>query len=322
MPPRRGRGPLTFPPLVSHSDKTKYLSPSEAQPLVAKYVARSLKHAYCHPDSLLEPDGVQYGPKSGRSGGLVMHYLKRVEAGLRGEHLPVESLEELKARFGDDIVTGSVPQSDDRRLDETIRKKDAAGNLKRKRGTGEVLAWAENSSHPGVPPSSSAEDFGDLQPKEQWEQEQEEWIGEVGDREGAPMSDPNGKAPHVVQHDHNGNVKVPQGQKSDASRAARNAAKKLKKKEEKRHREEARRAAGDSGDRAAKKSRGDNQQASPEDISAPIAIAQDERMADVTIVGKEADKDALKKEKKLQKLEKRGKKKQSKGVVNKEDGDD
>jgi hypothetical protein len=45
-------------------------------------------------------------------------------------------------------------------------------------------------------------------------------------------------------------------------------------------------------------------------------------MADVTIVGKEADKDALKKEKKLQKLEKRGKKKQSKGVVNKEDGDD
>jgi hypothetical protein len=244
-----------------------------------------------------------------------MHYLKRVEAGLRGEHLPVETLEELKARFGDDAVDGLLPKSDDRQLDETIRKKEAAGNLKRKRSTGEVLAWAENSSQPGQSLTSPAADTSDWQPKDQWEQEQEEWIGEVGDREGASATNQNGSVPPIVQHDRNGNVHVPNANKTERDKAAKKAAKKLKNKEEKKQREEARRAEGESA--------GGKDAATTANKIETTTADQDEPMDDATAIDKQAEADAVKKRKKLEKQQKKAmKKQQSNGIVKTEKGDD
>jgi hypothetical protein len=244
-----------------------------------------------------------------------MHYLKRVEAGLRGEHLPVETLEELKARFGDDAVDGLLPKSNDKRVDETIRRKEASGALKRKRSTDEVLAWAENSSQPGLVPTSPTADAGDWQPKEQWEQEQEEWIGEVGDREGASATNQNGSVPPIVKHDRNGNVHVPKANKTDDDKAAKKAAKKLKNKEEKKQREQARRAAGDST--------GEKDVATMVNKIETKTEDHDEPMDDVTAVDKQAEADAVKKRKRLEKQQKKAtKKQQSNGKIKTEKDDD
>lgn len=246
MAPRRTRGPAIYPPIHSHTSRTTHLSLEEAQPLVAKYIQKSQKHPHYHPDSFLDPDGVQYGPKSGRNGGIVIHYLRRLEAGMRGEHLPLESREELQVKFGEDEVDGlMLPTSDDTRLDETIRataKKERKSILKRKRNGEDVLAWAEESSQAGAPSSSQAEGAqeGDLQSQEEFEREQDEEVGEIGGEEGAPVSRQNGSKPFIVTHDAKGKVQVPQTNGKNISNAERKAAKKLRKKEEKRAREETR----------------------------------------------------------------------------------
>jgi hypothetical protein len=244
-----------------------------------------------------------------------MHYLKRVEAGLRGEHLPVETLEELKARFGDDAVDRLLPKSDDTRLDETIRRKEASGALKRKRSAGEVQAWAENSSQPDLSPTSPSAGASEWQPKDPWEQDQEEWVGEVGNRQGASATNQKGSVPPIVQHDRNGNVHVPKANKTDGDKAAKKAAKKLKNKEEKKQREEARRAA-------AASTGGEDAATSLSKVET-TTVGQDEPMDDVTAVDKEAEKDAVKKRKKLEKQKKKAmKKQQTNGIVKTEKDDD
>ena len=74
----------TLPPHKLHSSEA--VAPSEALALLSDYLERAATDASLHPNALL----TESGPTSASQGantGLILHNLKRVEAGLRGEHL-------------------------------------------------------------------------------------------------------------------------------------------------------------------------------------------------------------------------------------------
>lgn len=74
-----------YPPIRHHS--SCYIAPSQAQEILAKFLEESATDVSLHPNALLTEDG-PINPSS--SVGLVLHNLKRVEAGLRGEHLAAD----------------------------------------------------------------------------------------------------------------------------------------------------------------------------------------------------------------------------------------
>ena len=77
----------SFPPHQNHS--TTRISPSQALSLLSKYLEAATTDASLHPNALLTEHGPII-PSSGSNVGLVLHNLKRVEAGLRGEHLAAD----------------------------------------------------------------------------------------------------------------------------------------------------------------------------------------------------------------------------------------
>lgn len=54
------------------------------------YITNSEAHPHLHPDALITPTGVTFSSHGGPAGGVVMHNLRRVLAGLRGEFLEPE----------------------------------------------------------------------------------------------------------------------------------------------------------------------------------------------------------------------------------------
>ncbi|EME39247.1 hypothetical protein DOTSEDRAFT_56691 [Dothistroma septosporum NZE10] len=117
----------TFPPLVHH--KTVYLQPADAAKSLAAYLEKSRKCAHLHPDAWLDPTGIRFGPKSGPNGGWAIHHLRRIEAGLRGESLAVESRDDLAAQLGEEVLKEQDPYAtrveeasagDDSRVDSII----------------------------------------------------------------------------------------------------------------------------------------------------------------------------------------------------------
>ncbi|OJD32380.1 uncharacterized protein BKCO1_3800053 [Diplodia corticola] len=69
---------------------SKPLSTGAAQELIANYLNESESNSYLHPDAILTASNVQYPLSGGPQGGVTMHDLRRVEAGLRGEVLKPE----------------------------------------------------------------------------------------------------------------------------------------------------------------------------------------------------------------------------------------
>ncbi|KAL9119941.1 MAG: hypothetical protein Q9187_003506 [Circinaria calcarea] len=75
---------FSYPPHIFHSSRP--VAPSEALALLSAYLEATTTDASLRPNALL----TESGPVSATSGsnmGLVLHNLKRVEAGLKGEHL-------------------------------------------------------------------------------------------------------------------------------------------------------------------------------------------------------------------------------------------
>lgn len=201
MAPRQAHPP-------SHTHRpTKIVSPSEAQKLLSVYLSQSESTPHLHPDSTLSRTGVLFSATSGPTGGLAMHHLRRIEAGLRGENLGIESEEELLGKFGN-----LQPEGDDERLDEVIA--NSTNKRRRKNGSrleeGEIERWSD-----GVVPHQEIESFANTpmytpmheedggmegwQDREEYEQEQGILEGEVGEREGAPNVRQNGVVPEVVE---------------------------------------------------------------------------------------------------------------------------
>jgi len=62
--------------------------------MLETYLQNSEVHPHLHPDALITPTGVTFSSHGGPSGGVVMHHLRRVAAGLRGEYLEPEATPE------------------------------------------------------------------------------------------------------------------------------------------------------------------------------------------------------------------------------------
>ena len=189
-----------------------------------------------------------------------MHHLRRIEAGLRGESLAVETADDLMKKFGEDAVGEDaakaasaevvvmeqaediLPESNDAALDALIARQEEAarkerkeqkkrkrkaeekegkdGQKRRKRSKEEISAWAEESSKADSPDSAGAQD------KQDFERSRPILEGEIGEREGAPVVRQNGAPPVVVKHNNDGEVRIPHKKSgTDRDKAARKAAK-------------------------------------------------------------------------------------------------
>lgn len=103
-----------FPP--ARPVKTVPLPPNVALSTLQTFLTATEKHPYLHPDSLIQPGGVSFASSgNGPTGGLILHHLRRIAAGLNGESLIPEP---------DDIFTlyPGARNSDDTRLDADIRR--------------------------------------------------------------------------------------------------------------------------------------------------------------------------------------------------------
>jgi hypothetical protein len=82
----------TQPPYRRISSKP--ISVADASQFLAKYLTNSEGHPHLHPDALITPTGVTFSSHGGPTGGVIMHNLRRVAAGLRGEYLEPEATPE------------------------------------------------------------------------------------------------------------------------------------------------------------------------------------------------------------------------------------
>lgn len=78
---------MAYPPTITDHASAKPISLQDAQKLIATYLKDSERRPHLHPDAVLETGGPTFSVQGGRQGGLVLHQLRRVEAGLRGEIL-------------------------------------------------------------------------------------------------------------------------------------------------------------------------------------------------------------------------------------------
>ncbi|KAI9767573.1 MAG: hypothetical protein M1840_005610 [Geoglossum simile] len=73
----------SYPPSVSHPPRP--ISPSEALSQIQNYLTLSITDTSLHPSAQLTERGPVADLSSSSAGGLVLHNLRRIEAGLRGE---------------------------------------------------------------------------------------------------------------------------------------------------------------------------------------------------------------------------------------------
>lgn len=156
-----------YPPHRLHSS-TQVL-PSRALSLLSAYLEATATDPSLHPNALLTENG-PITPSSGSSTGLVLHTLKRVEAGLRGEHLAAD----LKFdKFGGDGLPELMP------------------------GKAEHPVVTVGGSSIEQPNGALESEWQD---KEEFEREQEVVGGDIGDRDNAVeggFEDEGGKVPMV-----------------------------------------------------------------------------------------------------------------------------
>lgn len=133
---------------------SKPISTAAASSMLQTYITHSEAHPHLHPDALITPTGVTFSSHGGPSGGVVMHNLRRIAAGLRGEYLEPEPTPEPEAEEG---VEG-----------------EKAWKGKKGQGKGKKTTFTDAEA--------GAVDV-EWQDKEAYEREQGEVeVGEVGDR--------------------------------------------------------------------------------------------------------------------------------------------
>ncbi|CBX90410.1 predicted protein [Plenodomus lingam JN3] len=84
---------LEAPPPSRHISSTP-ISQAAASLMLDTYLRNTEAHAHLHPDALITPTGVTFSSHGGPAGGVVLHNLRRVAAGLHGEYLEPEGTPE------------------------------------------------------------------------------------------------------------------------------------------------------------------------------------------------------------------------------------
>jgi hypothetical protein len=79
---------------------------SAATRMLETYLTNSETHPHLHPDALITPTGVTFSSHGGQKGGVVVHNLRRVVAGLRGEYLEPEATPEPEEDAAADSARG------------------------------------------------------------------------------------------------------------------------------------------------------------------------------------------------------------------------
>ncbi|KAK7532209.1 uncharacterized protein J3D65DRAFT_97102 [Phyllosticta citribraziliensis] len=114
----------SYPPQFVVANKP--ISAEEAQQAIATYLQESELEPRMHPDALLSTSGVQFASAGGPQGGIVLHNLRRVDAGLQGEVLKPDVPEDFTMMDIDPVADTTVgaqqPEGQDR--DEWEREQD------------------------------------------------------------------------------------------------------------------------------------------------------------------------------------------------------
>ncbi|KAL5121905.1 hypothetical protein ACEQ8H_000121 [Pleosporales sp. CAS-2024a] len=79
---------------------SKPISTVDASLMLETYLTHSESHPHLHPDALITPIGVTFSSHGGPLGSVVMHNLRRVAAGLRGEYFEPEKTPEPEEDSG------------------------------------------------------------------------------------------------------------------------------------------------------------------------------------------------------------------------------
>ncbi|KAK5108253.1 hypothetical protein LTR62_008637 [Meristemomyces frigidus] len=221
-----------YPPNRHHASLTIHVPPATVEIALAEFLTQLEKTPYLHPDAQLSTSGIAFAAQSGSKGGIAVHHLRRIEAGLRGEHLAVETFEELEREYGQgpDGIGRELPEGNDGVLDNVIGEKARKASL--------VADWAETTSEAAY--GSSRHKQPDLGPDERdqtsYEQSQHMLEGEVGSRDTAHGQQVSRVPPVVRQADGmagKAGKKSGVGQRSQDPKMARKEAKKARRKAEK-----------------------------------------------------------------------------------------
>lgn len=160
-----------YPPAVHHT--STHLSAPETLSLLSAYLAATATDPSLHPSAHLTEHGPVAPSSAGPNAGLVLHNLRRVEAGLRGENLG----EDLTLRKdGGDGVPGLMTMM--------MRATDGDG------GGGDGGSGSQEQEGDG----------GEWQDKAEFERQQEVVQGDIGKRDSAVeggLGDEGGEVPHV-----------------------------------------------------------------------------------------------------------------------------
>ena len=160
-----------YPPM-QHPTGPQRLTPQTAQNQLATFLAQTSTKPHLHPDALLSSTGINFSANSGPTGGLALHHLARIEAGLRGENLVQETQEELEAVFGEEMRAAGTLRGDDRRVDAAIEKTSRSKKSSQER----VREWEDGA---------------------EFAAQREIVEGEVGDRIGADVVQQGGAVPEI-----------------------------------------------------------------------------------------------------------------------------
>lgn len=81
------------PPPSRHISSTP-ISLDNASRMLETYLKNSESFAHLHPDSTITPEGINFSSKGGPEGNVVMHNLRRIATGMRGEYMAPEKTPE------------------------------------------------------------------------------------------------------------------------------------------------------------------------------------------------------------------------------------
>ncbi|KAJ4344539.1 uncharacterized protein N0V89_012282 [Didymosphaeria variabile] len=98
---------------------SKSITLEDASSILEKYLTNSEVHSHLHPDALITPSGTTFSAQGGPAGGVVMHNLRRVAAGLKGNYLEPEPTPEPEGEDQNALVGANESQ------DDSINKKVA-----------------------------------------------------------------------------------------------------------------------------------------------------------------------------------------------------